>query len=318
MLDLSILIVNWNVKNCLEECLESIRRHSKEIAYEIFVVDNHSTDDSIPMIEKLFPEVILIKNTTNVGFAKANNQAIKRSQGRYILLLNPDTVILPNSFGKMIDFMDSNSRAGVCGCRLINPDNPDAPLKTDWLKFPSLVDELMIDTFLGNFASVIVSKYLKIRDRLPELDSSSKAIEVDWISGSFLMVKREVVKEAGLMDEELFLYAEDMEWCYRIKRLFNWKIYILPYAAVVHYGGQSSKKLNAFEYARYWHKSRYRFHQKYSNNILFNICNLVKVFLFSISLGKWTFIYLTNSRRRKSAQDKIQYYTSFIRIIFRL
>jgi hypothetical protein len=314
MLDLSIIIVNWNVKNYLENCIESIKSNVEEITYEVIVVDNNSTDNSRLMIENEFPEVILIKNKANVGFAKANNQAIKASQGKYIFLLNPDTAVLPNSLGKTIDFMDSNSQAGVCGCGLINPDNPDAALKTDWLKFPSLVDVLIFDTFLGNLTSVIVSKLFKTKKENSKLDSSL-AIEVDWVSGSSLIVRREAVKEAGLMDEGFFLYGEDMEWCYRIKRLFNWKIYLLPYVKVVHYGGQCSKKLNAFDCASYWHQSRYKFHQKYSNNILFKLFNLMKVFLFSISLSKWTFLYLINIQKRKYAKEKIQFYLSFLKII---
>lgn len=317
MLDLSIIIVNWNAKYYLEKCIESIKSNVEEITYEVIVVDNNSIDNSTLMIEKEFPEVILIKNKANVGFAKANNQAIKASQGRYILLLNPDTVVLPNSLGASIDFMDSNSRAGVCGCGLINPADPDAPLRTAWLKFPSLVDDLIKDTFLGDLTSVIKSKFVKAQKGMSNLDFSLP-IEVDWVSGSSLMVRREAVKEAGLMDEELFLYHEDMEWCYRMKILSNWNIYLLPYVKVVHYGGQCSKKLNAFDRASYWHQSRYRFLQKYSNNILFKLFNLMKVFLFSISLIKWTFLYLLNSQKRKYAKEKIQYCTSFLKIIFKL
>jgi GT2 family glycosyltransferase len=317
MLDLSIIIVNWNAKYYLKNCLESIKSNVEEIAYEVIVVDNNSIDNSTLMIEKEFPEVILIKNNANVGFAKANNQAIKASQGKYILLLNPDTVVLPNSLWKTIDFMDSHSQAGVCGCGLINPDNPDDPVRTDWLKFPALVDVLIFHTFWRNLVSVIKSKIFKTRKRIVKLDSSLP-IEVDWVSGSSLIVRKEAVKEAGLMDEELFLYHEDMEWCYRMNKLFNWNIYLLPYVKVVHYGGQCSKKLNAFDRASYWHQSRYRFLQKYSNNILFNLFNLMKVFLFSISLIKWTFLYLLNSQKRKYAKEKIQYCTSFLKIIFKL
>lgn len=253
MVDLSVSIVNYNTKEFLRKCLKSIYENTHKISFEAFVVDNNSKDGSTKMVKKEFPQVNLIENEMNVGFAKANNQAIKKSSSRYILLLNSDTIILPNSLDMMKSFMDHHPQTGALGCKLLNPD---MTLQPSCREFPSFMTLLFESTFLDQLfpSNKTIGRY--------KLSSwnHNETREVDQPMGACLMVRKKTVEEIGLLDEGFYMFFEEVDWCYRIKKR-DWKIYFLPKAKVIHYGGRSVGKIN-FKMFFSWHKSRYRFFKK--------------------------------------------------------
>lgn len=254
-MDLSITIVNYNSGDLLEQCLNSVWGEGSEIEFEIFVVDNGSSDDSLGRIREAFPGVNLIRNEDNLGFARANNQAVKRSRGRYVLLLNPDTILRAKALERMVHFMDKYPRAGAVGAKLLDPEGT---IQLSCRCFPS-------------YRTALFNRYSLLTKLLPSNKFSreylmadwghSSAREVDWVSGACLMVRREALEEVGLLDERFFMYVEDVDWCYRAKQK-GWKVYFVPQAEVVHYIGQSSRKAGRKAIIEH-HRSMYRFYRKH-------------------------------------------------------
>lgn len=233
-MDLSILVVNWNTRDLLEECLKSIYSNVHKISFEVWVVDNGSSDGSREMIKEQFPQVGLIENKDNLGFARANNQAIKRSSGKYELLLNSDTLVLENALEIMVDFMARNSRAGICGCRLLNEDGSIQPSCGG---FPDLFTIFLHMTKLNY---LYPGNRFSQRFVITDLDSNVIR-EVDWVMGACLMMRRETIEEVGLLDESFFIYHEELDWCCRVKDA-GWKISYLPQAQIIHYRSRSYEK----------------------------------------------------------------------------
>ncbi|MFH2069950.1 MAG: glycosyltransferase family 2 protein [Elusimicrobiota bacterium] len=235
MLDLSITIVNYNTKKFLEECLSSIYQNTKNIKYEIIVVDNASGDGSAEMLKQKFPDVKLIVNQENFFFTKAHNQALKNSTGRYLLLLNPDTVILDNALGRMVNFMDTELRCRACGPKLI-----DRQGRHQWSgeKFPTFLWGLFEVGLLNTlFPNNIVKKNRTLFDWNRE-----DTREVDSVSGACLLVRKEVIQQVGLLDENFTAYFEEIDWCHKIKK-HGWKIFFVADAQVIHHWGVSMDKL---------------------------------------------------------------------------
>lgn len=232
---LSIIIVNYNVRFFLEQCIYSIRQATKQLNIEIFVVDNYSSDDSVAVIQSLFPDVKVIANTENVGFSKANNQALKMATGKYVLFLNPDTLLSENTLSVCFDFMNQNPNAGACGVRHLNGNGNYLPeskrgLPTPWVSFCKM-------SGLGNMfpKSKTFSGYY-----LGHLDATqTQTIEV--LSGAFMYVRKLVLDEIGGFDERFFMYGEDIDLSYRITQS-NHTIHYLPQSSIIHYKGESTKK----------------------------------------------------------------------------
>jgi GT2 family glycosyltransferase len=236
-MELSVIIVSFNVRYFLKQCLLSVKKASENIDCEIFVVDNNSTDDSCFMIEHEFQEVILIKNNFNSGFSAANNQAIKQAKGRFILLLNPDTLIEDDTFIKCINFMNLHPGAGALGVKMIDDEGRFLPeskralptLKTAFFKsfgFSFLFPE-----------SRIFNKYY-----LPGIDSFETAT-AEIISGAFMFMPRSVLFENGLLDEDYFMYGEDIDLSYRLLQA-GYKNYYFPEIEIVHFKGKSTPRYN--------------------------------------------------------------------------
>ena len=254
MVDLSIIIVNYNVKHYLRECLQSIYRNTNGINLEIIIVDNNSTDGSVDMLKNEFPEVKLIENCQNFGFAKANNQGLRENKGRYVLLLNPDTIVLPNALDRMVEFMEANFHAGALGCKLLNPDGR---LQPSCRSFPTLTTAFFENTGLEK---LFLRNRIMGRHRIGCWDYNDIR-EVDQPMGSALMVRREAITQVGLMDEQFHMYYEDVDWCFRIKKR-GWRIYFIPLAEIIHYGGQSAwPNMAKMRVQRY--KSRHKFFRKH-------------------------------------------------------
>jgi len=217
-------------------------------------VDNNSTDGSVDMLKSEFPGVKLIENCQNLGFAKATNQGLRENKERYILLLNPDTIVLPNALDRMIEFMEANSHAGALGCRLLYPDGR---LQPSCRSFPTLITAFFENTGLEK---LFLRNRIIGRHRIGHWDYNDIR-EVDQPMGTALMVRREAITQVGLMDEQFHMYYEDVDWCFRIKKR-GWKIYFIPLAQIIHYGGQSAR-LNMAKMRIQRYKSRHKFFRKH-------------------------------------------------------
>jgi len=233
MIDLSVILVSWNTREHLKECLGSLYREKKNISCEVFVVDNASTDGSREMIRSNYPQVVLIENHSNVGFAKANNQALRKCSGKYVLLLNPDTEVLRSCLENMLDFMEKHPDAGAAGCRILNSKGELEPFRTA-KRFPTPLTKFFVDMHMDRLLPKIklLGQYSMVGwDR-------SDTREVDVLSGAFMFIRREVILDVGLLDERFFLLAEDIDWCWRIKHK-NWKILFNPHAEIIHHAGKA-------------------------------------------------------------------------------
>ena len=232
--ELSIVIVNFNTKKDFKNCLNSLFHSEQFTHFEVWVVDNNSSDGSSKMVEEEFANVTLIKNDENAGFSRANNLALKQIITPFILLLNPDTIIQDYVFDKTIDFLKSNGDAGMVSCKLVKADgNLDLACRRS---FPSAFDGFCRAMGL---AKLFPRSHVFARYNLTYLDEN-QTNEVDAVNGAFMMVKREAVYEVGLLDEDYFMYMEDLDWCYRFKKN-GWKIYYVPDSTVIHLKGQAGK-----------------------------------------------------------------------------
>jgi hypothetical protein len=234
-MELSIIIVNWNSLGYLRACLASIYRQVQGVSFEVIVVDNASPDD-IDGLKQEFPDVVTIKSLVNLGFAGANNLGFKRSTGRCVLFLNPDTEIVGNAVTSMLAQANTLPDAGVVGCKLLNTDGS---VQTSSIqKFPTIPNQ-MIDF-----------EYLRLRwphcslwDIGPLFSKSDKPVSVEIISGACMLLKREVFERAGMFTEDYFMYAEDWDLCYKVAKL-GFTNYYLGNLEVIHHGGQSSNQVN--------------------------------------------------------------------------
>lgn len=235
MIDLSVILVNWNTRQILQDCLESIYAQTKGISLEVIVVDNASTDGSAEMVRTLYKDVRLIVNNANRGFAAANNQGIAWAQGTYILLLNSDTVVLDNALYKAVEFAQRHPEAGIVGCRVLNADRSLQPSCFMW---PSLLNLFLLTTYLSRLFKR--SRFFG-RERMTWWDRSDER-EVEVVTGCFLLMRRRVIDSIGVLDEDYFMYGEETDFCYRAHEA-GWRIMFTPEAEIVHLGGASSKQV---------------------------------------------------------------------------
>lgn len=233
---LSIIIVNWNTRELLAKCLKSVSDEVQALdplRVETLVVDNASTDSSAQMVQEQFPWVQLIENQTNVGFAHANNQAIRQSSGRYVLLLNPDTEVKPGALETLVHFMEAHPPAGAAGARLLNPDGS---LQPSCYPAPTLSGEFWLLFHLD-----VLWPYGTYRMADWDLDEHRA---VDVIQGACLILRQKALDQIGLLDEGYFIYSEEVDFCHRLQKA-DWRLYWVPQAQVVHYGGQSTQQVAA-------------------------------------------------------------------------
>lgn len=241
-IDLSIIIVNWNTCELLAQCLTSLERASPKLRYEIIVVDNGSADGSVTMVRTRFPQVRLIENDHNAGFARANNQGLSISKARYSLLLNSDTIVHPHTLERLVEVAESHPSVGVVGCKLLNLDGT---LQASWAKYPTLWSEL-----LGR----------NVRERRL-VETEPDVYDVDWIGGACFLVRASAIAQVGLLDEDYFMYSEELDWCFRMRRS-GWRVFYLASSAITHLGGASASRASSLQMARLY-DSKIRFFQKH-------------------------------------------------------
>jgi GT2 family glycosyltransferase len=236
-MELSVIIVSYNVRHFLEQCLLSVRKASENIDCEIFVVDNNSADGSCAMVSREFPEIKLIINQVNKGFSAANNQAIVLAKGRYILLLNPDTIVEEDTFSGCIGFMNNHPDAGAMGVKMIDGKGRVLPESKRSLPTPKTAFFKIFGFSFLFPKSRIFNKYY-----LGHLDSQVTT-KADIISGAFMFLRREAVQETGFLDEDFFMYGEDIDFSYRLMKA-GFNNYYFPERKIIHYKGESTKKEN--------------------------------------------------------------------------
>jgi len=304
MVEVSIIIVNWNTQDILRNCLQSIYEQAGGVHFEVIVIDNASTDSSAAIVKKDFPQVILIENSENRGFAAANNQGISIAKSRYILLLNSDMVILDKAIEKTVSFADAHPEAAVTGCRVLNPDQT---LQPTCFMFPSILNMLLSSTYL--YKLFPKSRFFG-RERMTWWNSDRDR-EVDVLKGCFMLVRREAIEQVGMMDERFFMYGEETDWCYRFKQT-GWKVMFTPAGEIIHLGGQSTGQISEKMLIEL-RLSILKFIQKHHGWLKYKVACFLTIMFFAIRIPVWLAIAMVNGRRRKRALDRSRVYLTGMR-----
>ena len=270
-LDFSIITVSYNVKDLLRRCLKSIYHFQKGLEFDVVIVDNHSEDQSSKMLKTEFPEVNLIENHKNLGFSVACNQGIKQSRGRYVFLLNPDTEFTADGINEMIRYMDLNPQIGICGPKMIGPEGN---LQFSARSFPSYLTAISSSQSVLNrlFPDNPLSRKYLLKDL-----NRNHSKEVDWVSGSALLTRREVLEKLGFLDERFFMYVEDVDFCYRAKQA-GFSVCYFPDSVIRHHIGKSTQKSRSRMLVEH-HRSMYLFYKKHHHQqfimtviVFFGVC----------------------------------------------
>ena len=233
-IDLTVVVPSYNTRDLMEQALRTVLEASSGLEVEVVVVDNASRDGSADMVERKFPEVELIRSDRNLGFAAANNIAFRRSRSRYVLLLNSDTIVRPDTLRCLVQFLDTHPEAAAAGCKILNPDGT---LQLESRRaFPTPMAAFYK---LSGLSRLFPNSPRFGRYNLTFLDPEQES-EVDALSGSCMMVRRHVIDEVGMLDEDYFMYGEDIDWCYRMQQA-GWKIYYVPGTEIIHFRGESGR-----------------------------------------------------------------------------
>mgnify|MGYP000436249468 CR=1 FL=1 len=309
-MDLSIVIVSWNTRKLLEACLRSVYAETRGLTFEVFVVDNASVDGSPEMVERAFPQVRLIRNAANVGFARASNQALRLSRGRYVLLLNPDTVILDQALVRMVHFMDQHPDIGALGPKILTAEG-EVDLRCA-RRFPSLLSELLELTRLSArfphnrlFGNYLMSYW-----------DHNDSREVEVLMGACLLVRREAMEQVGLLDENFYMYGEDVDWCYRLRKA-GWRVWYDSQDYIIHLGSQSTKLVQE-EMGLERFKSRHALFRKHRGSLY---AGAYKALMLAITLAKqaafWAKALMSRDKgQRHRYQDKVRLHGQVLRWIF--
>jgi GT2 family glycosyltransferase len=293
--DLSICILTRQAKALLRDCLQSIYANTHSTAFEIIVVDNDSRDGTIEMLNTEFPEVHLIVNDHNAGFTRPSNQALKVSGGQYALLLNNDTVILPDALDRLVEFADAHPEAGIVSPKVLNRDGTlqkqcRRGLATPWelfCYFSGLAAHFPNDP---RFAGYLVT-YIGEDETHP----------VSAVSGSCMLIRREVLNQIGWLDERFFAYQEDADFCFRAHQA-GWQVYYYPGAQIIHYASQGGSRINPYRSIYEWHKSYFLYYRKNLASRYFFLFNWFYYLVMLLKLASALFVNLF--RREKYAGSK--------------
>lgn len=302
-MDLSIIIINWNTRDMLRNCLHTVYANSPKSKFEVIVVDNASEDESQQMVSREFPMARLLCNPENLGFAAANNRAMKVAGGSYMLLLNSDTLVHGDVLEQSLVYMRDNSQMGAMGCRVLNADGS---LQHSTSQFPTLLNLLLQTLGLDRVS------YIPFLQRYRMLNWNRKtARSVDTVSGCFMLIRRECVEDIGLLDESFFFFGEETDWCRRM-RTAGWGVAFAPVGEITHFGGGSSGSLN--------HKrdlmlteATVRLHRKNSG---FFAAALVFILLAGFNVSRLVFWGLSAKiTRRNSSAERMKHFVGVTRHI---
>jgi GT2 family glycosyltransferase len=302
MIDLSICITTLNARDYLHECLHSISEQSSYLKWdgngqsdsatgddtqpmpesrleiELILVDNGSTDDSLTMMQDEFPAARLIQNSHNEGFARPINQALRTSQGQYLLVLNPDTIVLPGALNELVQYMVQNPKVGICGPKVLNRDGTLQKACRRGISRPWAA----ISYFTGLSALFPRSKFFG--GYLLNYLDEDQIHEVDGISGSCMLIRRQVIQQIGYFDERYFAYQEDADFCFQAKQA-GWKVVYLPSAQIIHFGGQGGSRVQPYRSIYEWHHSYYLYYKKNLARDYFPLFNWLYYFMMGVKLA---------------------------------
>ncbi|MFO7680702.1 MAG: glycosyltransferase family 2 protein [Chloroflexota bacterium] len=298
--DMSIVLVCWNNKAYLEPCLNSIYEGGLHSSYDIVVVDNGSTDGSQAMLREKFPEVMIIQNEGNVGLGKASNQGIEATQGRYVLLLNNDTLVNGPSLDGLVNFLDETPEAGAVGGRLLNPDGS---FQAGYANFSSLHEEFLIATGLGNL----------LKDGYPSHVDTDQVKAVGWISSACLLLRRAALDKVGLLDESYFIYGDEADLQYRLNQN-GYPVYYLPQSTTIHYGGRS---MNRWGRRKMVYRGKMLFYQKNYYPLRAGLLRIMLGGLSIIKLLVWVVAFIL-PKQRERAQLELQSNIDVVKLCWKL
>lgn len=305
---LSIVIVNWNTREMVLGCLLSIYQNiapQLQSRLETIVVDNCSTDGSRQAIRQKFPSARLIENDVNVGFARANNQAIEQSTGQYVLLLNPDTKVKPGALETMVDFLERHPGAGAVGARILNPDGS---LQTSCYPAPSVSRELWYLLHLDSIWSYATYRMDEWAVDVPRA--------VDSLMGACLMLRSTALIEVGLLDGAFFMYSEEVDLCLRLRKA-GWNLFWVPHAEVMHYGGQSTKQVATPMFLQLY-QSKIQYFRKHYRPPTVMAYKLVLLLASAVRLSLSPLTWLEDEEKRKRHRKLAANYTQLIKVLPRL
>lgn len=271
---LSVIIVNWNVADLLADCLQSLSEGRDDVALEVIVVDSASQDGSVSMMRRDFPWVQVLAQSENVGFPRGNNIGIAAARGAYVLLLNPDTVVLNGALARMVAYVDANADVGVLGPQL---RYPDGTIQSSRRRFPTRLTAFFESTWLERWAPGDILRDYRVLDV-----AEDQVVDVDWVMGAAMMVRREVVDTVGGMDEGYFMYSEELDWCRRIKDA-GWRVVYFPEAVIVHHEGKSSEQV-VTERHIYFQQAKLRYFRKYHGRLFAFALRLFLIMSYSWQL----------------------------------
>ncbi|MBN2106725.1 MAG: glycosyltransferase family 2 protein [Deltaproteobacteria bacterium] len=295
--DISIILVNWNTRALLLQCIESLKRTAAALSPEIIVVDNASTDGSQAALRRLHPDVVLLCNTENLGFAKANNIGIRRSSGRFICLVNTDIKVLEGCLGLLHDYLERHPSAGMVGPLAVNEDlTPQFNCR----KMPGVWNCFVESTYLHK----VLPMFGPFRGRALPAASYARTHESECLCGCLVMVRRKAIEQVGLLDERFFFYSEDIDWCKRFSAA-GWGIVFYPAAKAIHYRG-SSVGAAPLHYLVQMEKARYQYWQKHHGVAAQAVYRLLKIFNCAVSALAFSGAYVFLSERRVASRNKIR------------
>ena len=278
MNDISICIISYNTRQLLADCLRSIQASGTHRSYEIIITDNGSTDGSLEMLQTEFPEVQVIRNISNLGYTVPMNQALRLALGRYLVQLNPDTLVQPGLFDTLADYLEANPQVGILSPKVLNRDGTlqyqcrrSAARPRDALSYMLHLDRLF-------------SKSQRFGGYLMTYMDANATHEAEAVSGSCMMIRREVVEGIGYLDEAIFAYQEDTEFCFRARKA-GWKVVYLPTASIIHFGGQGGSKNQPYRGVIEWHRSYFYYYRKHLAKDYFFLFNWLFYTLMGVKLG---------------------------------
>lgn len=284
----SICVVTYNARDYLRDCLLSLRENMQLINFEVIIVDNGSQDGTAEMLLEEFPSACVIHNKDNLGFTRPMNQALRAACGKYLLLLNPDTVILPAALDTLVWFMDSHPTAGICGPKVLNRDGSMQKSCRRGDSRPWAV----ITYFTGLYARFPNSKLFG--GYLMNYLDEDEVNEVGGVSGSCMLIRRKVVDQIGYLDERYFAYQEDADYCLQARRA-GWEVFYVPSSQLIHYGGQGGSRVEPYRSIIEWHRSYWLYYRKNFAGDYFFIFNWFYYFLILLKLA---FTLMVNALRK--------------------
>jgi GT2 family glycosyltransferase len=284
--DMSIVLVCWNNKAYLEPCLQSLYQGGLRSSFDVVVVDNGSTDGSQAMLQEKYPEVLIIENDHNVGLGKASNQGIEATNGRYVLLLNNDTLVNGPSLDMLVEFLDAHPEAGAVGGKLLNPDGS---FQSGYADFSTLREEFLISTHLGEL----------LWPGYPSHFHESEIKSVGWLSSACLLVRRAALDKIGLLDESYFIYGDEADLQYRLNKA-GWKVYFLPSSTIIHYGGRS---MDRWRRRKMVYRGKMLFYQKNYGPLRTGALRVLLGSLSVIKMLPWGVAYLIPGWRERAQKE---------------